>query len=114
MTRSQEGFVHRWQSKQVSNRQTILDTLFVRLKDPPTCVKVPGLPDNVVHIYPTTTNISAVLPNDEKFYIAHMQVEVLVNFAMTNFGSQGKTRPWNVSDPNNLRSHQLYCIIKKR
>ena len=114
MTCSQEGFVHGWQSKQGSNRQMILDTLFVRLKDPPTCVKVPGLPDNVVPIYPTTTNISAVLPNDEKFYIAHMQVEVLVNFAMTDFGSQGKTRPWNVSDPNNLRSHQSYYTTLSR
>ena len=99
MTRGQEGFVHGWQSKQGSSGQMVLDTLFVKLKDPPTCVKVPGLPENVVPVYPTTTNISAMLPNDEKFYIAHTQVEVLVNFAMTDFGSQGKSRPWNVSDP---------------
>ena len=69
MTRGQEGFVHGWQSKQGSNGQTVLDTLFVKLKNPPTCVNVPGLPENVVPVYPTTTNISAMLPNDEKFYI---------------------------------------------
>ena len=108
MTRGQEGFVHGWQSKQGSNRQVVLDTLFIKLKDPPTCVQVPGLPKNVVSIYPTTTNINATLPNDERFHIAWTQVEVLVNFAMTNLASQGKTRSWNASDLNNLRSHQLY------
>ena len=110
----QEGFVHGWQSKQGSNGQTVLDTLFVKLKDPPTCVRIPGLPENIVPVYPTTTNISAMLPNDEKFYISRKQVEVLVNFAMTDFGSQGKSRPWNISDPNNLRSHQSYYTALSR
>ena len=114
MTRGQEAFVHGWQSKKGSNGQNILDTLFVKLKDPPTCVKVSGLPENIVPVYPTTTNISAMLPNDEKFYIARTQVEVLVNFAMTDFGSQGKTRLQNVSDPNNLRSHQSYYTALSR
>jgi hypothetical protein len=114
MTRGQEGFVHGWQSKQGSYGQMVLDTLFVKLKDPPTCVKIPGLPENVVPIYPTTTQISAMLPNDKKFYISRTQVEVLVNFAMTDFGSQGKSRPWNVSDPNNLRSHQSYYTALSR
>jgi hypothetical protein len=71
----------------------MLDTLFVKFKDPPTCAKIPALPEKIVPVYPTTTNISAMLPNDEKFHIAHTQVEVLINFAMTNFASQGKTRP---------------------
>ena len=119
MTHGQEGFVHRWQSKQGSNGQTILDTLCVRFKDPPTCVKVPGLPDNVVPIYPTTTNISAVLPNDEKFYIARMQVEVLVNFAMTDFGLQGKQGPGmyqiqSISDPiNHIILHYQEVLRQK-
>jgi hypothetical protein len=42
------------------------------------------------------------------------QVEVLINFAMTDFASQGKTRPWNVADPNNLRSHQSYYTALSR
>ena len=114
MTRGQEGFVHGWQSKKGSNGQLVLDTLFVKLKDPPTCVKVPGLPENIVPVYPTTTNIDAMLPNDEKFHIARTQVEVLINFAMTDFASQGKTRPWNVCDLNNLRTHQSYYTALSR
>jgi hypothetical protein len=114
MTRGQEGFVHGWQSKIGSKGQNVLDTLFVRLKDPPSCVNIPGLPENVVPIFPTTTIVKAMLPNDEKFYINRTQVEVLVNFAMTDFASQGKTRPNNVSDLNNLRTHQSYYTALSR
>ena len=51
-----------------------------------------------------------MLPNDERYYVSRTQVEVLVNFAMTDFASQsqGKTRPKNPTDLNNLRSHQSY------
>ena len=114
MTRGQEGFVHGWQSKKGTSGQLALDTLFVKLKDPPSCVQVPGLPENVVPVYPTTTNIDALLPNDEKIHIARTQVEVLINFAMTDFAAQGKTRRWNVCDLNNLRSHQSYYTALSR
>ena len=90
MTRSQEGFVHGWQLKKGSSGQVVLDTLFVKLKNPPTHIELPGLPENIVPMYSTTTNINAMLPNDEKFHISRTQVEVLVNFAMTDFTSQGK------------------------
>ena len=115
MTRGQEGFVYGWQSKQGSNGRTpMLDTLFVELKEPPTPIDVPGLPKNVVPVYPTTTNIIAALPTDDKVHISRTQVEVLVNFAMTDFGSQGKTRPNNPSDLNNLKSHQSYYTALSR
>lgn len=58
--------------------------------------------------------MSVTLPNDKKYLIAHTQVEVLVNFAMTDFASQGKNCPENVSDPNNLRSHQSYYTSLSR
>jgi hypothetical protein len=92
----------------------VLDTLIVKLKDPPSSVQFPGLPENVVPVYPTTTNVKAMTPNDEKYSIARTQVEVLVNFAMTDFASQGKTRSFNVSDLNNLRSHQAYYTALSR
>ena len=114
MTRGQEGFVCGWQSKQGSNGQVMLETLFIKLKDPPTTVNVPGLPENIVPVYPTTTNIIAMLPSDEKVYVSRTQVEVLVNFAMTDFASQGKTRPQNPSDLNNLKTHQSYYTALSR
>jgi hypothetical protein len=114
MTRGQEGFVHGWQSKKGSRGQLVLDTLFVKLKDPPANIQLDGLPENVVPVYPTTTNLQVNLPNDERYYITRSQVEVLVNFAITDFASQGKTRPVNAADLNNLGTHQAYYTALSR
>ena len=102
------------QKKVLVRGQLVLDTLFVKLKDPPTIIQLDGLPQNIVPVYPTTTNVQVSLPNDERYYITRSQVEVLVNFAMTDFGSQGKTRPTNVSDLNNLSTHQAYYTALSR
>jgi hypothetical protein len=114
MTRGQEGYVYGWQTITGSQGQRMLDTLFVKLKTPPTTIQIDGLPENVVPICPTTNNIRATLPNDESYCISRKQVEVLVNFAMTDFASQGKTRPFNVADLNNLANHQAYYTALSR
>ena len=114
MTRGQEGYVVGWQSKTGSRGQRTLDTLFIELKNSPAEVHIDGLPKNVVPLYPTTNSIQAYLPNDERFHISRTQVEVLVNFAMTDFGSQGKTRLYNVAYLNNLSSHQGYYTALSR
>jgi hypothetical protein len=51
---------------------------------------------------------------DAAVQISRTQVEVLVNFSMTDFGSQGKTRPYNVVDLNNLLTHQSYYTALSR
>jgi len=114
MTRGQEGYVHGWQYKLGKKKQLVLDTLFVELIKPPTEVQFDGLPKNVVPIYPTTNTIQATLPNDDKVLISRTQIEVLINFAMTDFGAQGKTRPNNVCDLNNLTTHQSYYTALSR
>ena len=114
MTRGQEGYVHGWQSRIGKQNQIVLDTLFIKLKNPPSEVQFEGLPKNVVPVYPTTNNIQASLPNDDRVFISRTQVEVLINFAMTDFGSQGKTRPNNVCDLNNLQTHQSYYTALSR
>ena len=114
MTRGQEGYVYGWQSKTGCRGQHVLDTLFVELKSPPTSVQVDGLPKNVVPVYAMTNNLCVTLPSDERYYISRMQVEVLVNFAMTDFASQGKTWPFNVADLNNLSTHQAYYTALSR
>ena len=114
MTRGQEGHVVGWQSKTGSKGQRMLDTLFVELKNPPTKVHLEGLPENVVPVYPTTNSIQVSLPNNDRYHISRTQVEVLVNYAMTDFASQGKTRPYNVADLNNLSNHQAYYTALSR
>ena len=54
------------------------------------------------------------LPNDERYYISRTQVEVLVNFAMTDFSSQGKSRVFNVAHLNYLSNHQAYYMALSR
>ena len=114
MTRGQEGYIHGWQSRMGKKNQLVLDTLFIKLKNPPSEVQFEGLPLNVIPIYPTTNNIYASLPNDDSILITRTQVEVLVNFAMTDFGSRGKTWPYNVGDLNNLQTHQSYYTALSR
>ena len=114
MTRGQEGIVYGWQSKTGLRGQRTLDTLFVELKNPPTDVQIDGLPKNVVPVYATTNNLYVTLPNDERYYISRTQVEVLVNFAMTDFASQGKTRLFNAAHLSYLSSHQAYYMALSR
>ena len=114
ITKGQEGYVYGWQSKIGSKKQRILDTLFVKLKNPPSTVQFDGLPENVVPITASTQVIKAALLKDAAVKISRTQVEVLVNFSMTDFASQEKTRPNNVVDLNNLSTHQSYYTALSR
>ena len=114
MTRGQEGIVYGWQSNTGLRGQRMLDTLFVELKNPPTDVQIDGLPKNVVPVYATTNNLFVTLPNDVRYNISRTQVDVLVNFAMTDFASQGKTRVFNATHLNYLSSHQAYYTALSR
>jgi hypothetical protein len=91
MTRGQEGFVHSWQPSKGAHGQRVLDTLFVRLSNPPKTVQLEGLPENVVPITITTVATVCSLPDGTTRNVSRTQVEVLPN-AMTDYASQGKTR----------------------
>jgi hypothetical protein len=108
ITRGQEGFVYSWQSTVGSKGQKMLDTLFVQLHNPPQPVQFEGLPINVVPLTRSAVTVKCFLPNDNLITVTQNQVEVLPNFAMTDYASQGKTRLNNPVDLNNCRSHQSY------
>src|SRR6266508_4227302 len=114
ITRGQKGYICGWQSTLGTKKQRVLDTLFVKLKDPPKAIKFNDLPDNVVPIPKTSTSIEVSLPDDTKIRIVRAQVEVSLNFSMTDYASQGKTRPYNVVDLHNLRTHQAYYTALSR
>ena len=113
MTKGQEGFVYGWQSLSVDGVD-VLDTLFVLLHDPPTPVKLDGLPLNVVPLAKNTITTTCHLPDDSSLSISRSQPDVLPNFAMTDFASQGKTRGNNVVDLRYSRSHQGYYTSLSR
>ena len=114
ITKGQEATVYDWQATQGSKGQLMLDTLFVKLVNPPQNVQLENLPLNIVPLTRTITNTQCVLPSDETINISRSQVEILPNFAMTDYTSQGKTRPFNVVDLSNARSHQSYYTALSR
>ena len=106
ITKGQEGFVVGWQASKGPHNKRVLDTLFVKLNNPPQLVQIPGLPDNVVPIVKSTKTITCMFLSDIKESIERQQVWIQPNFAMTCHASQGKSRDFN---PVNLNS----CSIHK-
>ena len=50
----------------------------------------------------------------ERHLYPDLKLKFYQNFAMTDFASQGKTRPQNPVDLNNCRSHQAYYTALSR
>ena len=114
ITKGQEAFVYAWRSHKLADGKDVLDTLFVELVNPPTSVKMDGLPLNVVPLTRTSVVTNCKLPDDTSITISRSQIEALPNFAMTDYASQGKTRPVNVTDLCHCRSHQGYYTALSR
>ncbi|PBK82720.1 hypothetical protein ARMGADRAFT_946059, partial [Armillaria gallica] len=89
--------------------QRVLETLFVRLSNPPRDVKFKELPMNIVPLTRTPSAILCSLPADSSISINQSQIEIIPNFTMTNYCLQGKTHHMNPVDLMNCRSHQSYC-----
>jgi len=111
ITKGQEGHVAGWQAGKGPQGQVVLDTLFIKLDQPAKTVQIDRLPENVILI---TRGSKNVFSSDLKEYIHRSQVWVLPNFSMTNYTSQGKTRPKNPVDLSNCRSHQSYYTSLSR
>src|ERR1700683_2627242 len=114
ITKGQEGHVVGWQAGRGIHGQRVLDKLFIKLDKPAKLVKIDGLPENVVPITRGSKNIECTFSSDLKEYIHRSQVWVLLNFSMTDYTSQGKTRPKNPIDLSNCRSHQSYYTCLSR
>jgi len=110
ITKGQEGFVYGWQSQLINNVNTV-DTLFVQLYDLPTQVKLDRLPLNIVPLAKNSVTTTCNLPDDSSLNILHSQPEVLPNFRMTDFASQGKMQENNVVDLGYMWSHQRYYTL---
>ncbi|KAF8231102.1 hypothetical protein L208DRAFT_1278727, partial [Tricholoma matsutake] len=91
MTKGQEATVYGWEYSKGTKENMHLETLFLKLGNPTQSVELPDLPLNVVPLVKTTTNTSCQLTDDTSLVISRNQVEALLNFAMTDYASQGKT-----------------------
>ena len=113
ITKGQEAVVYGWDSHKRGDKD-FLDTLFVKLVNPPTPVSLDDLPQNVVPLLRTSVSTNCKLPDDTSITVTRNQVEALPNFAMTDYAAQGKTRTYNVVDLSQCRSHQGYYTALSR
>ena len=65
ITKGQEGTVVGWELRPGPYGKEILDTLFVKLADPPKSIKIEGLPVNVVPIVKISSSIKCRLIDDQ-------------------------------------------------
>lgn len=113
ITKGQEAVVYGWDSHKHGDKD-VLDTLFVKLVNPPTPTSLDDLPQNVVPLLRTSVSSNCRLPDDTSITVTRNQVEALPNFAMTDYAAQGKTRTYNVVDLSQCRSHQGYYTALSR
>ncbi|KAI0037523.1 hypothetical protein FA95DRAFT_1585574 [Auriscalpium vulgare] len=114
VTNGAEGTVVGWQSHALDDRREALDVVFVKLTKPPTNVQLKDLPENVVPLAQQSTPIKCNTPNDGNIFISREQVPIVPNFAMTDYASQGRTRPFNIVDPFKCRSHySMYTCLSR-
>ena len=65
ITKGQEGTVAGWQSYVGPHGKLVLDTLFVRLTNPPHVINIVGLPENVVPIPKMSQTIECTIKSDQ-------------------------------------------------
>ncbi|PPQ72163.1 hypothetical protein CVT24_002414 [Panaeolus cyanescens] len=116
ITRGQEATVLGWTSSPVPGYRDLrtLDVLYVKLKDPPKTVRIPGLPDNVVPLGRQKNTIDARLPSDKFLHITRSQVPILPCFSITDFGAQGKGIERCRMDLLHSRNHQAMYVSLSR
>ncbi|KAI0351715.1 hypothetical protein OH77DRAFT_1370473, partial [Trametes cingulata] len=117
-TNGAEAIVVGWDAHRAHTQtnEEVLDTLFVRLTNPPRKVQLDDLPPNVIPLPRTKQRIQSMLPFSDmpSVYINREQVMVLPNFAMTDFASQGRTRTFNPCHLAHCRSSQsLYTCLSR-
>ena len=113
-TNGAEGTVIGWDSEEFMNGMHRLKTLFVELKNPPKELNMLDLPLNVVPVVPMTEQVLVEIAENAPINISRTQVPILPNFAMTDYGSQGRTRPFNVVDLRSCLSHlSIYTALSR-
>lgn len=114
VTNGAEATVVSWISRTTPSQRLVLEVLFVELSNPATPVQLPNLPPNVVPLTPRAESVKVVLPSASSVSISRTQIPVIPNFAMTDYASQGRTRPFNPVDLRYCWTHQsVYTCLSR-
>ncbi|KAJ7016600.1 hypothetical protein C8F04DRAFT_981158 [Mycena alexandri] len=114
ITKGQEAVVCGWHATEGPAGQQVLETLFVRLVKPPKKIQITGLPENVVPLVRTVSHITVLLEDDTLLSVLREQVVCLLNFGMTDYTSQGKSREQNPVELAHCRNHMSYYVALSR
>jgi hypothetical protein len=114
ITKGQEAVVVGWDESVGPSGQRVLDTLFVRLENTPRPIQLPGLPENVVPLIRTANHTTVLLEDDSLLSVLREQVVLLLNFSMTDYSAQGKSRIYNIVDLTYCRDHRAYYVALSR
>jgi len=114
MTKGQEAIVAGWDACDGPCGHQILETLFVQLINPPKDVQLADLLMNVIPLTKLRSSIKCKAKSDQSLQTRRQQIPILLNFAMTDYASQGKTRVTNVIDLRHCRDHQSYYTALSR
>lgn len=113
-TNGAKATVYSWDFFVDNIGRKVLNTLFVKLHDPPRHIQIGDLPEDVIPIVRVRDRTVCTLPNDKLLYITREQVNVLPNFTMTDFASQGRTRPFNPCHLKHCRGSQsMYTCLSR-
>ena len=114
ITKGQEAYVVGWDAINGPKGQNILETLYLELKNPPKDIQIPNLPRNVIPMSKMSKKIKCNLPNDRDIIIVRQQINVLPNFSMTDYASQGKSRLKNPVKLSHCRNFQsIYTCLSR-
>ena len=114
ITNGAEGTVVGVESAIGDHGQSTAKVVFVELTNCPREVKIGGLPPNVVPITAHRTSVDCSFPDDSSHKCSREQVPILLNFAMTDFAAQGRTRQYNPVDLTDCDTHQSYYVCLSR
>jgi hypothetical protein len=114
ITKGQEAYVVGWDAIQGPQNQNVLETLYLKLINPAKNIQLPHLPENTIPMSRCSKSIKCSLPNDYELNIIRQQINILPNFSMTDYASQGKTRPYNVVNLSHCRNFQsIYTCLSR-
>jgi len=114
ITKGQEAYVVGWDSIQGPQNQNVLETLYLKLINPAKTIQLPHLPENTIPMSRTSKSIKCSLPNDYEINIIRQQINILPNFSMTDYASQGKTRAYNVVNLSHCKNFQsIYTCLSQ-
>ena len=113
ITNSAEGTVHSWDGYE-KDGHNYLNVLYIKLTGKGHDMKYhEHLPLGVVPLTPITRNFTIKIKK-KLVTVRRTQVAAILNFAITDYGSQGKSRPWNIFSVADCTDHFHFYVMASR